>query len=110
MRTIYRFVIPVDDRHHDIYISSKSRPLQVQNVSASSVEFWCEVETSETYLRRFTVIGTGQNVPEGSVVHGTAPRNHAGLVWHLVEIPIVHPTHNPHNPAHSALPIDAAPA
>jgi hypothetical protein len=88
MQTIYRFEVPVDDRPHSFFMTPGPSfgPRRIENKDNVTVEFWAEVLTGQTIQRRFQVVGTGHKLPEGSVYVGSAPRNRAGLVWHLVEV------------------------
>lgn len=46
--------------------------------------FWAEIDTQEgQYPRKFAVIGTGWDVPEGHMHLGTAQEG--SYVWHLYE-------------------------
>jgi hypothetical protein len=87
MRTVYRFKMPCDGavRAHDIPRDSGILAIAVIDIFA--VEFWAEVDTSARYFRYFQMVGTGDPLPPGTLkVHGTAPRDEAGLVRHLVEV------------------------
>lgn len=86
MRKIFRWVVPVDDMEHEIrapWISSD--PTRVAAASPTTVEFWCEVDTTQPETGRlFQIVGTGHPIPHGWSLIGTSQRVE-GLVWHLLE-------------------------
>jgi hypothetical protein len=93
MRTMHRFVIPVDDQAHAAMLMPATEgefPLAAGNADLDRVEFWAEVDTTRTVPRYFRIFGTGHRVPDGARYAGTAPRNQQGLVWHLFEVPDDH--------------------
>jgi hypothetical protein len=83
VRTIYRWVVPVDDQVHEIKLTGK--PVHVANGATSAeVEFWAEYDDAQPeHAVKFLVTGTGHPVPEGATYAGTAPRTREGLIWHL---------------------------
>jgi hypothetical protein len=89
-RTVYRFEVPVDDKTHEFELSPQGKWAdisKVENVRIDRIEFWAELDLDNLVTRRFQVIGTGHLAPEDGWYIGTAPRNPAGLVWHLYEVP-----------------------
>ena len=93
MRSIWRFVVPVNAEEHAIKAPwANQNPTRVDAIDPRYVEFWCEVDTSfAEFERLFSVIGSGYPIGDGkwtdgwSVV-GTTQRVE-GLVWHLIEEP-----------------------
>lgn len=92
-RVMHRFEVPVDDRWHsfgcpDGEIKTIASKNSYRGLEVPAVEFWCEAEENVDYDdRMFLVVGTGQLINAGPEVRyvGTAPRDSAGLVWHLFE-------------------------
>ena len=84
-RHIYRYEVPADDQAHS-FEGIIGTPVAVANVGLKKVEFWAEQADTVDAKRSFRVYGTGQWLPPGARYCGTAPRNEAGLVWHLVEL------------------------
>lgn len=87
-RSVFRYVVPVDDQVHEIKLTGK--PLAVDNGPREprDVEFWAEHDDSQPeHAVKFLVVGTGHSVPEGGTYVGTAPRTREGLVWHLYSWP-----------------------
>jgi hypothetical protein len=84
MRTVYRYVVPVDDRPHQIDLRGPLVAVGCRQVNA--VEFWAiwDASTPET-THTFQVYGTGQPDVEGSYC-GTAVAPADYLVWHLFEL------------------------
>ncbi len=97
MRKIYRYELPVDGEVHTLdmplyYVNQGFR--RVEAIRDDLVEFWIQTDRADTlahgpYERRFTVLGTGQDVPDGAWVHGTTARTQSGHVWHLCEVSAV---------------------
>lgn len=83
-RCMFRYVVPVDDRPHEVKLSRD--PVAVAAAADSSVEFWAEHGEDDT-ARWFQVFGTGQPLPADAAWRGTCPRTQSGLVWHLYELP-----------------------
>lgn len=82
MRTVYRYVVPVNDEAHDIELSGPI--LYVAARSMGNVEFWALVGEQEPAVRTFQVFGTGHSLPHQAAYIGTAL---AGpLVWHIFEL------------------------
>lgn len=58
--------------------------------SAESVEFWTlvdlEQDQSDDDPRKFTILGTGMEVPQNHIYCGTGLSPDGRLVWHLFEI------------------------
>jgi hypothetical protein len=88
MRTIYRYVVPVDDQVHEHKLTSA--PMCVANGphEPRDVEFWAEHDDElPEWNVPFQVVGTGHAVPDGASYVGSAPRTREGLVWHLYTWP-----------------------
>jgi hypothetical protein len=85
-RTMYRYVVPVDDQPHEFTLTGD--PVAVAATAASdAVEFWAEHDDRDGRCdRAFQVFGTGHPIPDGAVWVGTCPRTDLGLVWHLYEL------------------------
>jgi hypothetical protein len=83
MRTIFRYVIPVDDEWHSVKMTGL--PVHIANGrTPDEVEFWAAHDDSQPSTEsRFRVFGTGHPLPDRAVYVGTAPRTQEGLVWHL---------------------------
>lgn len=88
MRAIYRFEVPADGKPHSFQMCQGPSfgPRRIENLGITGVEFWAEVLTGQASERRFMIVGTGHRLPDPADYVGTAPRNAAGLVWHLVEL------------------------
>lgn len=85
MRTVYRYVVPVDDRAHDIVLTGEISAVGCR--SAWAVEFWAIHDDSATAVTRcFQVFGTGHALPHQAVYVGTAVAPGDALVWHLFEL------------------------
>jgi hypothetical protein len=85
MKRMFRYEVPVDDRTHAIQTTSAPQHIGCREVGV--VEFWAEHDdTAEPFSSRYTVVGTGHQVPEGAAYLGTAPHE-SGLVWHLYRMP-----------------------
>lgn len=86
MRTVYRYVIPVNDLPHHIELTGPI--VHVATRIEDHVEFWAVVDNeAEPTMHQFQVIGTGNPMPEGTVsVVGSAITPSGRAVWHLVEI------------------------
>jgi hypothetical protein len=86
---MYRWLVPVDDRAHDLPLTSG--PLAVAAAwpqAGPALELWAEHDDQvPARARRFQVFGTGQPLPEGARWAGTAARTRGELVWHLYELP-----------------------
>ncbi|OLT13036.1 hypothetical protein BJF79_03815 [Actinomadura sp. CNU-125] len=89
---IYRYVVPVDDAPHTIHLTLAHAGYGPLHVAATNdeVEFWA-VHSDEYPDQPYTfqVVGTGHPLPPGAQWRGTAPRTPDGLVWHLVELPVL---------------------
>lgn len=86
MRTVYHYVVPVDDHAHRIGLTGPI--VHVASRYETAVEFWAiaDVNAEET-LHWFQVIGTGHAMPEPSKgVVGSAVTPSGQLVWHLIEL------------------------
>lgn len=89
MQTVHRYVVEVDDAEHRIWLTpgwDNVLPLHIENKGISQIEFWAPADPDVQRPHRFIVTGTGHAAPEGGRYLGTAPRNRAGLVWHLWEV------------------------
>lgn len=86
MRTIYRYVVPVDDQAHLIVLTGPI--VHVATRSEATVEFWAVADSDgEPTTHWLQVIGTGHPMSESAVnVIGTAVTPTGRLVWHLVEM------------------------
>lgn len=84
MRTVYRYVVPVNDQPHEIEL--RGPLLSVGCRYPDVVEFWAIWDTSvEPRMHTYRVFGTGQ--PDVLGVHrGTAVAPGGQLVWHLFEL------------------------
>jgi hypothetical protein len=86
VRTVYRYVVPVNDEAHEIELSGPI--VHVAARSMGNVEFWALVGEQESLVRTFQVFGTGHPLPHQAKYIGTAL---AGpLVWHLFELLIAY--------------------
>lgn len=84
-KTIYRYVVPVDDRAH--IIATMGDPVAVAIVGHEYMEFWAEYQKGAGVKERvFQVFGTGHPVPDGANYVGTGQRTNLGLVFHLYEL------------------------
>ncbi len=84
MRTVYRYVVPVDDQPHDVELHGPLLAVGCRNMHA--VEFWAIWDTSvEPTVHTYRVYGTGQPDVEGAH-RGTAVAPGGVLVWHLFEL------------------------
>lgn len=85
MRTVYRYVVPVNDQAHDIELSGP-----IVHVAARDhrlVEFWAISGESEPVVRTFQIFGTGHPLPHQAAYVGTTLAGSQGqLVWHLFEL------------------------
>lgn len=87
MRTIYRYVVPVDDRPHSFTLTGDPVAVAVAEACIDRVEFWAEHDDDAGATdRSFQVFGTGHPLPPGARYAGTCNRV-SGLVWHLMEVP-----------------------
>lgn len=90
MKTIHRFEVPLDGQVHEFELNAGTAgsPVAVANGQwGHGIEFWAVVDNEHhTTARRFTIVGTGHELPKGAAYVGTAPRTHDGFVWHLVEV------------------------
>lgn len=85
MRTVYRYVVPVNGHPHDIELTGPI--VHVATRSVSNVEFWAIAGEHEPTVGTFEVFGTGQPVPHSAAYVGTALAGRDGqLVWHLFEL------------------------
>lgn len=93
MRTVWRFEIPVGGAIEP-GVPRDARLLRVESrdPTARTVELWAEVDTATAEVtsvgespRRFVVVGTGHEVPDGAAHIGSCLAA-AGLVWHLYEL------------------------
>lgn len=82
---IYRYQVPVDGGVHVIELNGS--PHHIGCRDRDYVEFWA-IHRDAVPLRehRFTVIGTGQSLPQPHRIWGTAVAPGQTLVWHLVEV------------------------
>jgi hypothetical protein len=84
MRTIYRYVVPVDDQAHFIELTGEIRAVGCR--SPWNVEFWAEHNTEARPVERtFQVFGTGHPLPHQARHVGTAVAPGDALVWHLYD-------------------------
>lgn len=89
MRKIYRYEVPVDGETHPLIITDWPilTPLRAEAASDDLVEFWLDCDDQLPQAeKRFTVMGTGQEMPDGALLLGTTSRTPSGLVWHLCVI------------------------
>lgn len=85
MRTVYRYLVPVDDQPHEIEL--RGPLLTVGCRAASVVEFWAwHDESVSPSSGRYQVFGTGHKIPSGSLWCGTVVAPGGQLVWHLFEL------------------------
>lgn len=90
MNVIYKHVIPVDDRKHEVEMGFGDEIVHVE-ATVTTVSFWFTRNIGMEFRavpRTFRVIGTGQAYPDG-FYRGTAiSRGPLGgtLVWHLIEV------------------------
>lgn len=86
MRTVYRYLIPVNDEPTTVVACLKGVIVHVASRhSPDTVEFWIDGKKTDTADRTFRVVGTGHPVPDGATYLGTALAA-MGLVWHLYEL------------------------
>lgn len=88
MNIIYKHVIPVDDRDHEVEMGFGDEVVHVMATSVA-LEFWFTRDIGMEFRavpRTFRVIGTGQAYPEGWVYRGTAKAANGWLIWHLIEV------------------------
>jgi hypothetical protein len=82
MRTIYKYLIPLDDLTivHAMPTGAIIRCVAWQRCPC----LWIEVQTDAPQVgRKFRVFGTGHTIPDGWVYIGTA--FDGGFVWHVYE-------------------------
>lgn len=72
-RRMFRYVVPIDDRHHEIALTGD--PVAVGQQAFDAVEFWAE-----------HIQPHGHPLPPNARWVGTCPRTPDGLVWHLYEM------------------------
>jgi hypothetical protein len=84
-RSIFRYVVPVDDRWHTYDLTGPIVHVAARIVD--EVEFWVVHDPDLPAVpHAFCVFGTGQPMPPAAAVHvGTALAPGGGLVWHLME-------------------------
>lgn len=91
MKTIYRYEVPIDDQPHTFELTGF--PLRVEANSRGEglsgdwyAEFWAEHKPEgRRFEMTFQVYGTGHDVPDHAIYHGTTQRRN-GLVFHLYEL------------------------
>jgi hypothetical protein len=81
MDEIWRYVVPVDDRWHELVLSGAI--LHVASRRADEVDVWALSSGGPEVAREFRVFGTGHPLPEGVTHRGTALDG--PYVWHLME-------------------------
>lgn len=82
MRTIWRYVIPVNDEWHTV--EEAGDPLYVDCRDPRFVEFWAFHEPGAP-SRQYAVYGTGHPIEDsGAQYVGTAIDPGRRLVWHLL--------------------------
>jgi hypothetical protein len=87
MRTVWKYVMFVDDGERTFDMPEGARPLAVQVTDSSSIiEMWVDIPDTNAPIRerRFVATGTGHPVPPGVWV-GTTKDVETGLVWHVWE-------------------------
>lgn len=91
-RYIYKYTVPINDSETDLLLDEGVEILSVglqysPQWRTETIVFYAYCEDgAPTNPRRFRVVGTGHELPEGAIHRGTVPQ---GLfVWHLVEVPI----------------------
>jgi hypothetical protein len=94
MPKVLRWEIPIDDEDHPVTFAGNVSYVAITSlipgIGTGKLEFWTFDDTSYTNdpdvprARLFRVFGTGQEVPKGYFLIGTAPRV-SGLVFHLFE-------------------------
>lgn len=83
---ILRYQVPVDDQVHEVEMRGDIVAVGCRNPAVVEFWAWCDVDYPPT-VRRFTVVGTGNPVPEGANLHhGTTVAPGGRLVWHLLEV------------------------
>lgn len=83
-RAIYRYVVPVDDKWHEVELSGPL--LHVGSRAVDEVEFWVLHGDDVPHERYFRVFGTGMPLPDDRLkYHGTVYAAGGALVWHLIE-------------------------
>lgn len=86
MRTVHRYVVPVNDEAHRIELTGPI--IHVATRAEEHVELWAVVDTdADPTVHTFLVVGTGQPMPDSAkCVVGSAITPSGRLVWHLVEL------------------------
>jgi hypothetical protein len=86
VKTIFRYDLDVDGRHHDFDLSGTI--LAAGSRRPRTVEFWASHDdTAARTRRRLQAFGTGHPVPAHAIHHGTVvDAGDQALIWHLLEI------------------------
>jgi hypothetical protein len=85
VRTVYRYVVPVNDAAHDIELTGPI--VHVASRDHRLVEFWAIAGENEPMVRTFQVFGTGGPLPYNAAYIGTTlAASQDQLVWHLFEL------------------------
>ena len=84
MRTIWKFLVTVNDEINPIDLSEGARVVHAEPEAINKLWVWIELDTeAEKFRRHFRVFGTGQAIPDGFEYRATV---HAALFyWHLYE-------------------------
>jgi hypothetical protein len=91
MKSIWKFRVPIEEADGILFFE-RSMPLEAKIITfqmqREKAYIWAVVDTKPNdIIRRFAIIGTGQEIPDISANYiGTIQEDKGSPVWHLFEI------------------------
>lgn len=83
MKTIHKYPLVIA-AHHSFQLPAGATILNVDLDPTGRVCLWALVDTDQPpEMRRFVIVGTGHDVPDGLLYHGSVVQG--GFVWHVFE-------------------------
>jgi len=84
MRVVFKYPLINKGKAYEIQVPEGAWPCHYELIEATPV-IWYEVETTRSLqTRKFILIGTGWNIPEGNWEHRVTFRMDL-FIWHLYE-------------------------